>query len=72
MSLQLNRSGGEDWQGTIPVVFENHLIDNENSSEENSYPITYHFDIEGIPLSYRIIGKAKRFTWVNLIIVKAA
>src|SRR5665811_1294175 len=72
MALQFDLFGGEYRLTAIPVVFQDHIVHNQLAIEMNSHTLTYHLDVERVPLAYGIVRNHVGLARILLIVVQAA
>lgn len=72
MGLQLNLVDGEDGTGTVPIVLEDDIVDDEDAIEAYGDAVAYHADVEGVPFAERIVGHAEGGAAILLVVVESA
>ena len=69
MRLQFYRSFFIDWFVTLPIVFQDSILNDQFFIKPNAYTIADHYDSKFIPFAYFIIRNNQGLGWVLLVVV---
>ena len=72
VGLEFDLLHREDGAGTVPVVLERDVVNDEDAVEAHGDAVALHADVEGVPFAEFVIGHAEGRAAVLLVVVESA